>query len=329
MAAYHQGHEVRDPGEGHQGLRGRDDAIGGGPGRGSGVQPGARSGRRDAGWGRAEPHLRGLPDQVLRRGQDRHRWPLRRREPGRRVLAHRGRLAGRGHAVGHEDPEHGSGGRVRRDRGAPVFELDEFEPGPAIEGFRELEEMESIAKDVERTRPDLSGAVAPNGTVTVLFTDIEGSTQLTEDLGDREWMEVLRKHNEIVREQLALHSGFEVKSQGDGFMLAFSSARDALRCARGFQRAVAESDSNGHRLRVRMGLHTGEPIREADDFYGKAVIQAARIAAEARGSEILVSSLVRDLTESSGEYVFATPRDVELKGLSGTHRVAPVLWQDD
>jgi class 3 adenylate cyclase len=210
-----------------------------------------------------------------------------------------------------------------------VFELDEFEPGPAIEGFRELEEMESIARDVERTRPDLSGAVAPNGTVTILFTDIEGSTQLTEDLGDREWMEVLGKHNEIVRQELALHSGFEVKSQGDGFMLAFSSARDALRCARGIQRAVAESDSNGHRLRVRIGLHTGEPIREADDFYGKAVIQAARIAAEARGSEILVSSLVRDLTESSGEFAFATSRDVELKGLSGTHRVSPVLWQDD
>jgi class 3 adenylate cyclase len=209
-----------------------------------------------------------------------------------------------------------------------VFELDDFEPGPAIEGFRELEEMESIAKDVERTRPDLSGAVAPNGTVTVLFTDIEGSTQLTEELGDREWMEVLGKHNEIVREQLALHSGFEVKSQGDGFMLAFSSARDALRCARAIQRGVADGDSNGHRLRVRIGIHTGEPIREADDFYGKAVIQAARIAAEARGSEILVSSLVRDLTESFGEFAFATPREVELKGLSGTHRVSPVLWQD-
>jgi class 3 adenylate cyclase len=208
-----------------------------------------------------------------------------------------------------------------------VFELDEFEPGPAIEGFRELEEMESIAKDVERTRPDLSGAVAPNGTVTVLFTDIEGSTQLTEDLGDREWMEVLRTHNAIVREQVAQHSGFEVKSQGDGFMLAFSSARDALRCAGGIQRAVAE-DSIGHGLRVRMGLHTGEPIREADDFYGKAVIQAARIAAEARGSEILVSSLVRDLTESSGEFAFATAREVELKGLSGTHRLSPVLWQN-
>jgi class 3 adenylate cyclase len=210
-----------------------------------------------------------------------------------------------------------------------VLELDEFEQGPAIEGFRELEEMESIARDVEKNRPDLSGAVAPNGTVTVLFTDIEGSTRLTEDLGDREWMEVLRKHNEIVREELALHSGFEVKSQGDGFMLAFSSARDALRCARGIQRAVADSGSNGLQLRVRIGVHTGEPIREADDFYGKAVILAARIAAEARGSEILVSSLVRDLTDSSGEFAFATPRAVELKGLLGTHRISPVLWQDD
>jgi eukaryotic-like serine/threonine-protein kinase len=163
--------------------------------------------------------------------------------------------------------------------------------------------------------------------VTVLFTDIEGSTQLTEQLGDREWMEVLREHSAIVREQLERHSGFEVKSQGDGFMLAFSSARDALRCARDIQRAVAETDAYGHRLRVRIGLHTGEPIREADDFYGKAVVQAARIAADARGSEILVSSLVRDLTESSGEFAFGPPRDVVLKGLSGTHQVSPVLWQ--
>ncbi|MGH2709887.1 MAG: adenylate/guanylate cyclase domain-containing protein [Actinomycetota bacterium] len=225
-------------------------------------------------------------------------------------------------------PKPAAGGEYGEIEVRRVFELDDFEESPAIEGFRELEEMESIARDVERTRPDLSGAVAPNGTVTILFTDIEGSTQLTEDLGDREWMELLRKHNEIVRSQLALHSGFEVKSQGDGFMLAFSSARDALRCARAIQLAVAESDSNGHRLRVRIGLHTGEPVREADDFYGKAVIQAARIAAEARGSEVLVSWLVRDLTESTGEFSFEAPREVELKGLTGMHTVSAVRWRD-
>ena len=208
----------------------------------------------------------------------------------------------------------------------PLLEFDDFEPGPAIHRFRELGLMGEIAVDVERTRPDLTRATAPNGTVTVLFSDIEASTQLTETLGDREWMNLLREHNAIVREQLAMHSGFEVKSQGDGFMLAFPSARDAVRCAIGIQRALAERRSDERELRVRIGLHTGEPIREADDFYGKAVILAARIAAEAHGAEILVSSLVRELTESSGEFSFAEPADAELKGLSGTHRVSAVLW---
>lgn len=140
-------------------------------------------------------------------------------------------------------------------------------------------------------------------------------------------MSLLREHNAIVREQVGLHSGFEVKSQGDGFMLAFASAREALRCAIGIQRALAERDSDGPELRVRIGLHTGEPVREADDFYGKAVILAARIAAEARGSEILVSALVRELIESTGEFSFEDPTDAELKGLSGMHHLSAVRWR--
>jgi class 3 adenylate cyclase len=207
-----------------------------------------------------------------------------------------------------------------------LFELSDFAEGPSIHGFRELGRIDKIAEDVERTRPDLTRAVAPNGTVTVLFTDIEASTELTERLGDRRWVDLLRAHNAIVRDQLARHSGFEVKSQGDGFMLAFPSARDALQCAIGIQGALAE-DPNGEKLRVRIGLHTGEPIRDADDFYGRAVNLAARIASEARGREILVSSLVRELIESSGEFSFTAPMDVELKGLSGTHRLSGVDWQ--
>jgi class 3 adenylate cyclase len=209
-----------------------------------------------------------------------------------------------------------------------VFELEDFVQGPAIERFRLLETIDKIAFDVERARPDLTSATAPNGTATILFTDIEGSTQLNEGLGDDRWMALLREHNEIVRTQSALHSGFEVKAQGDGFMLAFPSARDALRCAIGIQRALAEQDSDVPELRVRIGLHTGEPVREADDFYGKAVNLAARIAAEARGSEILVSSLVRDLVESSGEFAFEDPTDAELKGLSGMYRLSAVRWRN-
>ncbi len=208
-----------------------------------------------------------------------------------------------------------------------LFELKDFIQGPAIERFRKLGSIERIAVDVEHDRPDLSSATAPNGTATILFTDIEGSTELTERLGDHEWMVLLAEHNEIVRAEAAKHSGFEVKSQGDGFMFAFATARDALRCAIGIQQALADRDS-GPDLRVRIGLHTGEPVREADDFYGKAVILAARIASEARGSEILVSSLLRELTESSGEFAFEAPTDATLKGLSGTYRLSAVRWRD-
>jgi class 3 adenylate cyclase len=210
-----------------------------------------------------------------------------------------------------------------------LFDLDEFEQGPAIRGFRELDMVGRIAADVGRSRPDLSRAVsAEHGTVTVLFTDIEGSTQLTEALGDAEWIPVLRAHNALVREQVAAHSGIEVKSQGDGFMLAFASAENALGCAIEIQRALIRAPADGHRLRVRIGLHTGEPIREEDDFYGKDVVLAARIAAEARGGEILVSQLVRELTERSGRFSFTDPTDVELKGLYGMHSLSAVRWHE-
>lgn len=85
-------------------------------------------------------------------------------------------------------------------------------------------------------------------------------------------------------------------------MLTFASAGNALRCAMGIQPALVERDSDAHELRVRIGLDTGEPVRQADDFYGKPVILAARIAGEARGSEILVSWMVPELTESAGEF---------------------------
>ena len=208
-----------------------------------------------------------------------------------------------------------------------IHDLDEFVQGPAVARFRALGFLDRIADEVGKARPDLTASTAPNGTVTILFTDIEGSTQLTERLGDKEWMRVLGEHNAIVREQAARHRGFEVKSQGDGFMLAFASARDAIRCAMEIQRNLAGRDDDNE-LRVRIGLHTGEPVRDAEDFYGKAVILAARIAGEARGSEILVSSLVRELTESTGEFTFEPSTDAELKGLAGMYRLSAVRWRD-
>ena len=142
-------------------------------------------------------------------------------------------------------------------------------------------------------------------------------------------MDILRVHNAIVRDQIAAHGGFEVKSQGDGFMVAFGSARRALQCAITLQRAFAEHNRVAEEpIQVRIGLHTGEAIKEADDFYGHHVNLAFRIADQAHGREILVSSLLKELTDSAGEFEFDEGRQLSLKGLSGLQRVFQVRWQD-
>ena len=189
--------------------------------------------------------------------------------------------------------------------------------------------IDVVASAVDDERPDLSRAAAPDGTVTILFSDIEGSTELNERLGDQAFFELLREHNEIVRDQVRVHRGFEVKSQGDGFMIAFASPRDAVECSIAIQRALAARVDAGasEPILVRMGLHTGEAIRERDDFFGRNVVLAARIAAQARGGEILVSSPLKELAGAVGDVTFGDPRELGLKGLSGTHTVHPVEWE--
>jgi len=188
--------------------------------------------------------------------------------------------------------------------------------------------IDVVSESVARERPDLRSHAAPDGTVTLLFSDIVGSTALNERIGDLRWIELLRIHNAIVREQVAAFEGFEVKSSGDGFMVAFSSARRGIACAIGIQRALAahavRNPEDG--IGVRIGLHTGEAIAEQGDFYGRHVNLAARVGAAADGGEILVSSLLKELTASSREFEFGPGRELELKGLAGTHHVHPVRW---
>ena len=187
--------------------------------------------------------------------------------------------------------------------------------------------VDEVAASVATERPpSLRRAAAPDGTVTILFSDIEGSTALNERLGDVRWLELLREHNRVIRSQVGACDGFEVKAQGDGFMIAFPSARRAIRCAVAIQDAIARElgDHPDGPVRVRIGLHTGEAIREESDFYGKNVVVAARVADQAVGGEILVSSVVKALTDSAGDVEFSEPREVELSGLAGTHVVYSV-----
>ena len=192
--------------------------------------------------------------------------------------------------------------------------------------------IDDMVTALEEERPDMRAHAAPDGTVAILFSDIEDSTVLTERLGDEQWLQVLREHNTIFREQISRHDGYEVKSQGDGFMLAFPDPCEALECAIDVQRAFAEREQAGEReaLRVRMGLHTGEVISEEGDYFGKNVILAARIAAQALGGEILVSQEMRDAAKTgngNGNGLrFDDGRELELKGLAGSHRVFRADW---
>ena len=226
------------------------------------------------------------------------------------------------------DPGHPS--RVRR-YGIPKDQEDLILL-PELADFNLLEDIQSsidaVFASVQAEYPALRHQTDPEGNVTILFTDIEGSTEMPKRLGDQRWLELLREHNAIVREQVVAHEGIEVKSEGDGFMLAFQSARRAVQSAAEMQRAFAHRNQSAEEpIRVRIGLHTGEAIKEAHDFYGKNVILAARIAGQAGGGEILVSSLLKELTESAGDIEFGEGREVELKGLGGPHKVHHVKWR--
>ncbi len=202
----------------------------------------------------------------------------------------------------------GSLGPLMPDTDALMAAIDEF-----------LGEDEEAKKD-KTTEP---GAFR-----TVLFTDVEGSTALTDRLGDAKARELLREHERMVREALKSHGGSEVKTMGDGFMASFSSATKALECAISTQRAFAEHNESAEEpILVRIGLNAGEPIAEADDLFGTAVNRAARITATANGGEILVANVVRELAEGK-DFLFADRGEASLKGFDEPVRLHEVRWQD-
>ena len=156
----------------------------------------------------------------------------------------------------------------------------------------------------------------PEGPLTILFSDVEGSTDLRTERGDTVAHRILRSHEEVVRGCVEAHDGREVKALGDGFMVAFVSARKALTCAIAIEQGLDDRnrESPGEELAVRIGINTGEVVIEGDDIYGQAVNAAARIAGRARGGEILVSEIVRQLAGSGPEFSFTDRGRCRLKG---------------
>jgi len=186
----------------------------------------------------------------------------------------------------------------------------------------------AVARSIQDRRPDFGALTAADGTVTLVFSDIESFTQMTERLGDSEAHRVVQNHHAIVREKIRAHGGHEVELRGDGFLLAFQDPARALRCCIDMQRAFAEYNGRNpdEPIRIRLGLHTGEAIRDADKFFGKTVIQAFRIADLADGDQILVSEDLKRQVEGDAQLRFDAGREHELKGISGRHRLYGVDW---
>ena len=193
--------------------------------------------------------------------------------------------------------------------GATLFEY-EGEHIPTLAGVEE---------SVDAVERFITGAVrsvrSDSVLATVLFTDICGSTERAASVGDREWRNVLDRHDEEARAVLARHGGMEVKTTGDGILATFDSPARAVRCASDM---VEAAEATG--LSIRAGVHTGEVERRGDDIAGIAVHIGARVASLAEGGDVLVSASVPPLVVGSG-LEFEDRGDHELKGVPGTWRI--------
>lgn len=187
--------------------------------------------------------------------------------------------------------------------------------------------MESVARAVNTGPQPLAAVQQDSGTITIVFSDIESSTERATAMGDQAWMKVLAEHNAIIRRHVKSWEGTVVKNQGDGYMLTFGGARRALQAMIAVQRELSASEI-GDAIRIRVGVHTGEVISEEGDIFGKHVMIAARVGGVANGGEILVSSIVREIASARGDLSFGEGRAAQFKGIDGQHQVYPVEWRD-
>jgi adenylate cyclase len=194
--------------------------------------------------------------------------------------------------------------------------------GGAIRGS-----IDELAGWAQVERPALMQIAGADGSVAILFSDIEGSTALNERLGDKEWVRLLARHDATVRSAIERHGGHVVKTQGDGFMAAFGTPEPAVRAAIAIQEAFERGRRKGRsQVLIRVGIHHGDVVHRDNDIFGRNVAQAARVAALAEGGEILVSETVAEAIVDCADIVLTEPREVQLKGLAGEHLVSAVDW---
>jgi class 3 adenylate cyclase len=190
-------------------------------------------------------------------------------------------------------------------------------PNVEVFGHKMPGSLDKLVSSLNGSEGDFADGISA-GTVTVMFTDIEDSTAISQESGDQKWTQIVQNHFATLDQVIKRHRGNVIKRLGDGTMTVFGSARDAIDAALEAQVAVSRTE-----LKVRIGVHTGDSLRRDGDYYGVAVNKAARITGIAAGGEIIVSAVTAELAGGHDVH-FGPSRTVSLKGLDGTHDILTV-----
>jgi class 3 adenylate cyclase len=187
--------------------------------------------------------------------------------------------------------------------------------------------IDVIASALEPVTPALTRMSSPDGAVTLMLSDIADASAAAQNLGAERWEQLVRDHHLLVERLVASHDGQVVKFQDDGFLASFNSAHAALHAAVDLQRTFVAGPAEQRSLAIRVGVHSGFVMGNPEQMMGRNVVLASRIAAQAKGGEILVSSNAKEYTQSDPSFRFEEHGEYHFKGLLGEHVVYSVLWK--
>jgi class 3 adenylate cyclase len=196
-------------------------------------------------------------------------------------------------------------------------------PNTEAWGVELSKDLEDLLESLDESAGTAMAASSNTGTVTLMFTDVEGSTQMSESIGDVEWASLISEHMAGLRTSVENHRGTLIKTLGDGAMAAFASVADALSCALELQDQATDLPFD-----IRIGLHTGDAIHADGDYIGITVNKAARITSAAEPGEVMLSSVTAEMA-TGRSFNLGYSRTVELKGLAGSHRLTQLIGSPD
>ena len=201
--------------------------------------------------------------------------------------------------------------------------------GLDVEPSAHLTSIDVIASALEPLTPAVSRLSSPDGALTLMLSDIADADAVASQLGPGRWEQLIRDHHLLVEPLVAHHDGQVVKFERDGFLATFNSAHGGLYAAVELQRTFSSTDADDapRAVGLRIGLHSGFVITNSDELLGRNVVLATRIAAHAEAGEILVSSTLKQYTETDPSFHFEPRGEHHFKGLLGEHTLYRVRWR--